>query len=281
MKKIAQQLISIAVVILLTSGFAMASVVADYWFEGPSGEDGTLVLDHSGNGNHGTLVGFTNTNVGYADNPLNPGYTADGMIRLVQGDPVEYVKSGVSAYNFITNSFTIEAITGLSPGGKSYWQPLVGHVAERENDWETFVYWGAGRNSAPHWHIVHGGPGDSYDDYAGILNDGNLHHYAITYDADSHEMKMYLDYQLIATVYADLSNAVLSDDPGVLFIGSHMGESSWEVWNGLIDRIRFSDEALTPDEFIQANPVPIPAAAWLLGSGLLGLVAMRRRSGKV
>ena len=280
MKKIAQQLISIAVVILLTSGFAMASVVADYWFEGPSGEDGTLVLDHSGNGNHGTLVGFTNTNIGYADNPSNPGYTSDGMIRLVQGDPVEYIQSGVYAYPFITNSFTIEAITGLAPGEAFYWQPLVGHVTEREDGTETFVYWGAG-GSAPHWHIDHGGPWESYDDYGGILNDGNLHHYAITYDADSHELKMYLDYQQIATVSGDLNNAVLSDDPGVLFIGSHMGESSWEVWNGLIDRIRFSDEALTPDEFIQANPVPIPAAAWLLGSGLVGLVAMRRRSGKV
>ena len=27
-----------------------------------------------------------------------------------------------------------------------------------------------------------------------------------------------------------------------------------------------------------AAPVPVPAAAWLLGSGLLGLVGLRRRS---
>ncbi len=32
---------------------------------------------------------------------------------------------------------------------------------------------------------------------------------------------------------------------------------------------------------VASSPVPIPAAVWLLGSGLLGLGAMRRRSGKV
>ncbi len=276
MKRFTLQFISIAVVILMTSSFATASVVADYWFGGPSGQDGTLVFDHSGNLNHGTLVGFTNTSIGYADNPLYAGYTSNGMIRLVEGDPVEYIMSGVSAYEFITHSFTIEAITTLAPTSTFYWHPLVGHVADREDDSQTFVYWGAG-GSVPHWHIDHGGPWNSYYDYKDILNNGDMHHYAITYDATKHEMKMYLDYQLIATEDADLSDAVANYDPAVLLIGSHTGESSWEVWNGLIDRIRFSDEALSPDEFIQSNPVPVPAAAWLLGSGLVGLLAIRRR----
>jgi|MudIll2142460700_1097286.scaffolds.fasta_scaffold498592_1 hypothetical protein len=33
----------------------------------------------------------------------------------------------------------------------------------------------------------------------------------------------------------------------------------------------------TSDSFVNLAPIPIPAAAWLLGSGLLGLVAIRRR----
>jgi hypothetical protein len=30
---------------------------------------------------------------------------------------------------------------------------------------------------------------------------------------------------------------------------------------------------------LEVNPVPIPAAVWLLGSGLLGLIGIRRRNG--
>jgi hypothetical protein len=46
--------------------------------------------------------------------------------------------------------------------------------------------------------------------------------------------------------------------------------------NLLVDDTDFS--VLYPkDVFASINQVPIPAAAWLLGSGLLGLVAIRRK----
>ena len=129
--------------------------------------------------------------------------------------------------------------------------------------------------------IDHGGPWESYYDYEDVLTDGNMHHYAITYDATAKEMKMYLDYGLIATEAADLSSAVASDDTGVLFIGSHRGSSSGKVWNGLIDRIRFSDNVVETADFIpNPNAVPIPGAVWLLGSGLISLMAVRQRKGK-
>ncbi len=264
----------VAIVSLMVSSPAMASVIADYRFDAQAG---TQATDYSGNNNHGTLIGFEDLTFGYADNPENPGYTSDGMIRMIKGDPLEYIQSAVPAYSFLTNSFTIEAITGLhsDPGA---WQPLVGYV---NNDDDTFVYWGSGPSAAPHWHIDNGGPWSTYSDYSNILTDGQLHHYAITYDADSHEMKMYLDYILIATESADLRNAVASGDTGVLLIGSHMGTSSYEVWNGLVDRIRFSDNVVEIQDFIP-TPVPVPGAVWLLGSGLIGLLAFggRRRNNK-
>jgi len=273
MKKLVSMFILIVTVLLVVSSSVVAAVVADYCFDTP---DGVIATDSSGNNNHGTLIGFTNLSVGYADDPSNPGYTSDGMIRLVKGSPLEYIESAVPAYDFITNSFTIEAITSLHPD-PVYWQPLVGHVGNG-----TFVYWGSGTNAAaPHWHIDNGGPWAVYHNYEDILTDGNMHHYAITYDAIVKEMKMYLDYGLIATVSADLSGAVAADDTGVLFIGSHMGSSSTEVWNGLIDRIRFSDNVVDTADFIpNPNAVPIPGAVWLLGSGLISLMAVRQRKGE-
>jgi hypothetical protein len=253
--------------ILVVSSSVMASVVADYRFDT---SEGTEATDSSGNDNHGTLIGFTDLDFGYADNPANPGYTSNGMIRLVSGDTIEYIESAVTARGFITNSFTIEAITSLH-SNPSYWQPLVGYVSD-----EAFIYWGSGGSSAaPHWHIDNGGPWTSYPAYENILTDGEMHHYAITYDAENHEMNMYLDSVVpIATAYGvDLSNAVAEDDTGVLLIGSHMGSSSYEVWNGLIDRIRFSDEVVSPEDFI---PIPEPATVCILSLGALSLIRRKK-----
>jgi len=261
----------LATAILLAANVAaMAEVVADYRFD----VAGSGAVDTSGNGNDGTLLGFTDFTPGYADDPANPGYTSDGKIRLVGGSPLEYIQTPIVASTFVTDSFTIEAITGLHDDPWS-WQPLVGYVIQDQ----AWFYWGAGYNDSenalapPHWHIDNGGPWESYEDYETVLTDGGMHHYAIAYDAGAGEMVMSLDKSPIATVVADLSGAVPADDMGVLLIGSHMGTSSSEVWNGLIDRIRFSDEVVEPGNFI-----PEPATLGLMGLGIAGLLARRRKA---
>ena len=50
---------------------------------------------------------------------------------------------------------------------------------------------------------------------------------------------------------------------------------NWTVAGGTL-----ALDLLVPDDKDNVAPVPIPAAVWLLGSGLLGLVGIRRRSTK-
>lgn len=47
--------------------------------------------------------------------------------------------------------------------------------------------------------------------------------------------------------------------------------------NGLENYPDLNGKELSHITFYTANPVPIPAAAWLLGSGMLGLLVVRRR----
>jgi hypothetical protein len=48
-----------------------------------------------------------------------------------------------------------------------------------------------------------------------------------------------------------------------------------------VDKLEFTSNGYyVLDNFTTAAPVPIPAAVWLLGSGLIGLVGLRRRYGK-
>ena len=47
-------------------------------------------------------------------------------------------------------------------------------------------------------------------------------------------------------------------------------------YDGLVDELRISDAALAPVQFL--NAVPIPGAAWLFGSALLGLLGVAKRN---
>ncbi|MGD0237052.1 MAG: VPLPA-CTERM sorting domain-containing protein [Syntrophorhabdales bacterium] len=66
------------------------------------------------------------------------------------------------------------------------------------------------------------------------------------------------------------SSAVLSDAESI-YTAALAGASS--IPNGAY----VLADSTTHQEYVMRNPVPIPAAVWLLGSGLIGLAGIRRR----
>jgi hypothetical protein len=70
-------------------------------------------------------------------------------------------------------------------------------------------------------------------------------------------------------------------DQEILYMSIGTGNPWAEGFEGLMDGVtlEFEDGSIAKYNF-EANPVPVPAAVWLLGSGMVGLLGLRRRQRK-
>jgi len=84
--------------------------------------------------------------------------------------------------------------------------------------------------------------------------------------------QFYVDGDLKST--STFSGTVV-DTVGDLFIGRHYNLGRY--YQGGIDEIRLYQRALSGDEIAQLAGVPLPPALILFGSGLIGLVGLRRK----
>ena len=102
--------------------------------------------------------------------------------------------------------------------------------------------------------------------------DGEWHHVAAVRDADMDLLRLYLDYELIATVL-DTTTLGLSNGNDIRIGEFNSGSLQFL---GDIDYVRISAGALTSSQFIQPG-VPEPTTLLLLVCGLTGLAGRIRR----
>ncbi len=100
------------------------------------------------------------------------------------------------------------------------------------------------------------------------------------------EIRLYEDSDPLSTPFA-ITQAV---DPvrGVTFLGFNWPADTWSDLNGLVEVEVLQGTITTPiiqitiedNGFVYSSvqPVPVPAAVWLFGSGLLGLIAVAKRT---
>jgi hypothetical protein len=112
---------------------------------------------------------------------------------------------------------------------------------------------------------------------ATVMTPGESHHLATTFDLGT--FKLYVDGVLEASLAHPFPGNYLQSSPQTIGIGNQFERD--RAFNGLIDELAIYDRALTQTE-IQAHlaAVPVPTAAWLFGSGLLGLVGIARRKAR-
>ena len=103
---------------------------------------------------------------------------------------------------------------------------------------------------------------------------GNPHHFAVTVDSSIGKTFLYIDGALVASI----NNAITSTSSGTDTILGAQFSGIGEFFKGYLDDVRIYNTALRATEVANlADPVPEPAAMLLLGTGIAGLIAGRRK----
>ena len=276
------------ITIVLVSVLALASAteaatLVDWTFDnltpGVNTTDGSRLVDSSGNLRdaiaHGTMSVVTG--------PANYGSTPAVVFADVAGvNYGEFIPGWVfgdlgpdagSSFDFdAAASFTVEVIAQHTNDGSPHL--MVGR-SQTATDTDWWLRKGAsGVGDAAEALTIDGAPAYNVGYAAGSTALNGWHHVAMVRDRGDSTVKLYVDGVLEgseADASGDLTNPAWSVVIGQLRDGGG-------PFNGPIDRIRISDAAFTPGQFIQEVPEPT-SLAMLLGMGLAGLLAYawRRR----
>lgn len=255
MKRILGLLCAIAFSTILFTGSASASLwdglVAYYPFNGNAN-------DESGNGNDGTVYGATLTEDRFGN--VDSAYTFDGNDYISVPDSTVFPVS--------SNPFTIAAWVEFSSYSTDGGYYLMGQSdgGGNNNKWIFFL----GNNGIS--FISYPAPGSHWIGLGSSSFQLNTWYHVAIRD-DGSILTAFVDGSPIGTASA----RAIGDASNPFFMGTAEGGHPGRVFRGSMDDVRLYDRALSEGEIGVLHTVPIPGAVWLLGSGLVGLVGIRRK----
>ena len=291
-----------ALTLTLTAGAASAGTVAHWTFDSRNDFNAGIATDVSGNGNTLSLTSVGNPGVEnqatFSTSTFNTPYANTGAVRFngtrngANGHTGSYFQTDANApINSMRfeNGYTVEVMFQVaapySPENNR-WMGMLGRTGVANGDSPaTFAISNLGEVQ---WHSQEtdgqDSPGRSQSAWSpALVTPGSpaespyFHAAAVNYlgEDNNWHVDLYINGFLGSRniINAD-HNGLHAFEGGRFVVGTGIYDGLADSpFNGLIDDIRISDTALTPDQFTMS--VPTPGAAGLLG--LAGLAATRRR----
>jgi hypothetical protein len=255
--------ISVPFIFFIANAHASLSItnglVAAYEFEGNAN-------DSTANANHGTVYGATLASDRFGNS--NSAYAFDGNDYILAS--ASFLPAAERTVALWFNADTVSNKPNLigyggstsTPPGKSWLMGI--------NHWGYPAYSVTchyGTNTLQYY----------YDEEPV----GEWFHYAIT--TESSGTRIYINGVEMESNSTFINNTLV--DGTDLAIGVSVSKYGYAPYTdrnvgyfiGSMDDVLIYDRALSPTEIERLSTVPIPAAFWLLGSGLVGLVGLRSR----
>lgn len=210
----------------------------------------------------GTLVNFPDLSAGYGNAVGTPGWTSDGRLNFNKGSGqtnAARVETNLPIFSTLTGkSFTLEYIASLN--AISSWAPFFGQSGGTCG----FFFGKTHPTTSPpmsiHYNLA--GLGTGYSNGINNIQDGKMHHIALVFDDSANTMQFYVDYQPAGRITG--VSGTLSTWTDTLWLGTVGHQPSAEYWNGYVDAVRISNEALGPTQLYRYQ-APTPSAgvvAW-------------------
>ncbi|MCK4293183.1 MAG: discoidin domain-containing protein, partial [Planctomycetes bacterium] len=235
-------LICFVLVLALLSGSAYAATLLDYDFSDGSG---TTVTDLSGSGNHGTLVGFSNTSGGAGVFNSSEGWVTGGGLSFLDDGVRSYVETPLNL-SALPGDFTLEFQANYA--GASSWVPAIGSNAS--GCCAESIFFGINSNLTDVEVRLQDSGGPVGPHPWSSPPDTTLHHLALVYDVVTDGVEVFVDGTSIGTATRSAANMA-----GVTtqFRVANTGWADSEQWDGILFGVAISDQKLGPGSFVIPN----------------------------